>query len=1114
MEKSRYLPGGLCWRLGGTAPEVASDAVFRNGTSTFSPIRAEVVDYVVPKSLGERGTPGLPKLLTYDSTQWPGVEKLNLHFTAGAGRYLFRFRYLHPVSRRIRKGDNVEWDGRKLYRLGPGDTRPSRLGEKLLRKWVREVDDRVESSRAALSELSFLETDEYANQPRRNLFEICLDATSFGYFAEHHPRYHRSGKDRFEVVEIELPLLIVRGGWHAISLNMVRGPDPQVSRPVMAGLAARYASIRLVPLQYELRRLEGFRRHNPFALEVPGQPEIGTWGWLSSIWYQRLNREALAGTSPDYMMKKVIDESYKWGANNLELYVTTYHQEGRGRGATFQWDRDDPIPGSENYLHHPCKRWPDSAYKALIRHAHRRGLLIHWLWHPPYKGSHWRFPKGWYENVMRKVMTTFSCALERPWQDCLDGLGQESSQFTAADIIHWTNLQYEINPGCYSMEALSENRRSLPGISPSLSEYWTAVSRGRDDRNGGWALSRGTDIDEGGFGRGFIHYQANCRSLSNGPYGDAYPDWFLKQVNDFVRVLRLGMPWSRGSSLVWINESQGCTAEWSRRYVYAIGQDPIRCAIAGRFTSTGKGGIFDGRRGFRDHAPGTPYRRVHEEEAGDSFIQNNWLQVVVGTARDRVKLRHDPEGVGHYDSGSLSVVVSEALIATITRTVAVTGVTTEETCPEPGGYVAVLESTLSFDTNNPAGGGFRERRRFTMINDQPLLSLRIEREHLRQQQHLGTAMDLAGYDVLEHGGRTYTSPHIVSVADNGGTSKAVFRVSSRNSLQPSLAIVLTVPGAITEAEWVPGKRLVFWSMNPGARAHPRIFRQVDYRTTRKREDIEITFAVASPLYRLDDNTTLAAIAGDVIAPVRFGDKPQTSVRNRHPYPKVKAVSVADPDDGPYLVEENGWWICRGAQPSLENKGMDYLRLYLPAGGTVRIHRHGFIKGVVQPGWGCQNILAIAEVRGGPKGKRLKCRVNVLDASLPMIFAPRVRFSSCIARAWLDGRPWHYFEDDILFLPRQGKSFDVEIEKGRSDGPHVLRTVASIAETAAEERLFGFRAEAPGSITKLPPALQFTAIVDLHRAKLLKVTGGSVVRQCGTRVIVRFRPGHIRLTLTI
>lgn len=282
-----------------------------------------------------------------------------------------------------------------------------------------------------------------------------------------------------------------------------------------------------------------------------------------------------------------------------------------------------------------------------------------------------------------------------------------------------------------------------------------------------------------------------------------------------------------------------------------------------------------------------------------------------------------------------------------------------------------------------------------------------------------------------------------------------------------------------------------------------------------------------------------------------GEHEPVRVKHRGRLP-VQVVKIANPQPGPYFVQEKGWWRLRGAQPitlAEEDEGYlqayrqwmerneklgdtrealapfayrrhtadlpparpthgDYLKVYT-SGEDAWVLPHGFIHGVARPGFGCQYTLALADVEGDTHQASLRVKVTRLTA---YVFAPRVRFARPISAAWVDGKPWHYIDEDLLMLPQARGEYALRVEYGYPRTLSIARTAASITRTQVADRVLHFEAGLPEYVRKLHDDLDYHAHIALPAEGKLTCQGdATIVRQDKRGAIIRFKPGPVSVS---
>ncbi len=851
------------------------------------------------------------------------------------------------------------------------------------------------------------------------------------------------------------------------------------------------------------------RRRATVDPEHPGRVLLDAWGWHMPLTYQRGRLGGYSSEPPplDYFKLQAIDESFRWGANVTEFYIVhDMIDAGKTKNCwPVEWKADDPIQGAEFYRSVKFKNWSDQHSIELCHHAHVRDLLFHWFGHYPTDlggDDPYELYSQWVFNLLEKTARDFADVLTLGWKGTFDGFTSETCDYSrSAFFVEISKRLWKYNPGAYQIENRGPNwDRPMTACAPNFMiaqacnhMHWN----GYDDKDPIVAYDR--KVEHGSLGKNFFLYQADCRMWSPNFFGgNTRPDYVLKQCNDFFRGRAEHPDDIVESAIWWLNESRITGPEEIRRYVYGITQDPIKCAVTCNLGTTGVGGTMDHWHrtdmAEYDGAPRYQTRPRTEFFHDTSIIQNNFFRACFHTNIDGGVLLCDPEGLAHYDSNSLAVPLSKDFLSTITPGAG--KLTRKGRYVEPAGYKAVYEEEAEIQS-----GKVHERRTVTIHSDTPYLKVLIQRES--EIPELGTRIGLERYDSMRVGGTTYRQavsldcPKVMVFADSQG-------------ILPELTVLVLKAGQIRKAEWEPKKALVLQSEDV------------------TQETIELAFAV------LESETLKGTEIGDILQAMQqdeqevgFDGKEVIEVSNPHPFPMVRIFKITDPDGSPYQVCENGWWMFRGAQPSLEHPGCDYLKVYLPAEGSVKVRRYGFIDGVVKNGWGCQYLMAIGEVkvdrergrRGaeeqGNRGAREQgggCVVKVFNVT-PLIFAPRVQFAQKIAWVKLDGKPWHYFDEDLVFLPNRPGTYRVEVAYGEPTVPHLTRTYGVLESSHWDGKSLTLKFGLPPWVNKLYEGLKLTGAVKTEGRKVTSIKKASVIYRVEKGVVIEYLPGEVVVELT-
>jgi len=389
--------------------------------------------------------------------------------------------------------------------------------------------------------------------------------------------------------------------------------------------------------------------------------------------------------------------------------------------------------------------------------------------------------------------------------------------------------------------------------------------------------------------------------------------------------------------------------------------------------------------------------------------------------------------------------------------------------PLYGGHKAVLCEEME----SPE---LKERRDYTLINDDKALMVAINRQVFQEKASIKTIIDISAYNELLIDGRK------ASGKTGKGPIPKLILLKDSTGLRPNLAIVLQKKGQISSLEWnenqvnliskkVKSEKLeILYLFDAGER--PQRLLEMARSFSRRETRLKLT-----------------------------GSKPRR-ITNRKPFPVIKLAKILNPGPGPYFVCEKGWWTVRGAQPVTPEKDRkkyfkafrewvhgncqgkmpvrkinhDYLKLYLPPHSSAKIQPYGYIKGIVRPGYGCQYIMAIRDV------KLNSCTVKVFNTSA-YIFAPRVEFKEGFNQVRLNGNPWYYFDEQMVFLPQMPGIYHVEIFNTEKPVPHLGRTCANIEATGYEDNTLTLKVSLPNYVHQLPAGFYYKALIKYDKKNL-------------------------------
>ncbi|MCK4400791.1 hypothetical protein KAW08_00625 [bacterium] len=859
--------------------------------------------------------------------------------------------------------------------------------------------------------------------------------------------------------------------------------------------------------------------------EHPGEMVVDAWGWWSTPYYQR---SAFSQTSVDldYFKSRVIEESYRWGANLLKFSPWVHSPLGQGTLTKgYLMSCLDEIPGGK---HVSDKNWNDETLRELTEYAHKHGLMFHWfICHELIPGMdeeihreflrkkealtpgeravvRWTYPFDGHTAVIfnkekikanldaiEKVMRDYADLIKIGWKQSLDGYGYEHG-FIDEDSGITTRL-WQYNPGMYLHSTSSSFVK--PPDEPNYIRDSACGGVGSDD--GGREEQYSRDIirvtckDFPHLSTLYLATQLDARPFACNTYGGtSFPDWFVKQCNDFFRKRMRNPDRPVCESIIWwLGEPENICIDGIREYVYAISQDPIKAAITTSLRTTGIGGIKNKENG----------RIIYNHTSGTSFIQNNYLRLYIPSKglfapgepdvglfpslSDGGELVYDKECLAHYDIDSKSIPLTSNFInlGFIEKPY---GVKTDVEYVEYGGQKAVLKEYIFGYIKDSS---LREIRTYSMLNDTPYFKLLIERSINGKPIDINTIFGCEGYDrlVIDNTNEYDLSKRKKSIS----STASILRFHDKKGIKPDLVFLILEKGNIEAITWLPSGKLSFQSKKV------------------KKEKLSLAIVVSTDLYGEDDLIILKKVLAEEDACIKLKDG-KGEVINKHSIPLVKAIKVDNTNKSPYFVEEYGWWLFRGAQPSEEDKKKtDYVKVYLKANGKAKLQQKEYIDDILRPGWGCQYTMIFKDIESNER--KSGCTTKVLSVT-PFIFAPRVEFKEKIVNAKVDGKPWHYFDENILFLPNKEGIYQVEVNHKGENLPHLRRTYAYVEQTNLEDNLFEFKANLPVWVKSMPDKLYFTAILDLGKRKIKKIEGAEVAKTSPKGTLIKFKPGRIRI----
>jgi len=846
-----------------------------------------------------------------------------------------------------------------------------------------------------------------------------------------------------------------------------------------------------------------------FAQEAPlekNQPLWDMWGWHLGLNYQREESIDL-----DYLEQKVFEKGYKAGSNyvNLvQLWMTPDEFNGIwwcGPGATEEawarsgniliWSDDDPLKRPEGYVNMPHHYWNRQTLLEAIGKGHDYGYLAqvsaqnNFIFRKKVDGQwkavapHWCKPEEVEDNLLALKWTSsqISNPLESGWRLACDGYQVE----------HWFSdnkglssaAMWEYNPGA-SLEWHMYPSVSSPA--PNFVFQWGYAFPGSTT-----VLSSG--FLNGPFGRRTVGLQTSTRAKFYPPYntfgGFHPPDFFLQQICAFLRPKMAGL--DKGKHITYcfgLGESLLTCPQEKRRYFYAVNLDPIRGAVTTSVTN---------QYNQAAQAYAFPDNLIPAETP---FIQNRYFRLYPLKDRDGGILQVDTYGLANFSkvftTSDFPVRLSETTGFLVEHAPGYYNcekrfsrhflhpVEKKFTYEEIGGYRAVLrEDRVQQMADFKGGYTLEETRRYVATTDSPYFLVNVERRVSDGLHDITTTLNFDGYDKATVGDSQLTDAQSFDV--DGAKLPVIALHDSRGRNVDLTLIVLDAP-QLSSLDWYKDSHL---NLN---------FKEV--------ESDAFAIAVVFPDFMEEGNIEeLSKLLRDEGFSVSLGAEGEAEIANPYNMPIAAAVRVEDADDNPYFVRERGWWLFRGAQPSLATAGQDFVKVYLEPKETVAVARYGYLGGVVKPGWGCQYTVALKDPQKTATGGA--CEVRVLSVT-PLLFAPRVEFAETVSSVQLDGKPWHYFDEKCVFLPNKTGTHSMEVAYGEPQTPHVTRTFAMVEATELNEDGLTVDAKLPVWTKELPGDLKFTAAVKTMGRKVKEVRGGETAWQSADGALVRFLPGQV------
>jgi hypothetical protein len=238
------------------------------------------------------------------------------------------------------------------------------------------------------------------------------------------------------------------------------------------------------------------------------------------------------------------------------------------------------------------------------------------------------------------------------------------------------------------------------------------------------------------------------------------------------------------------------------------------------------------------------------------------------------------------------------------------------------------------------------------------------------------------------------------------------------------------------------------------------------------------------------------------------------ISNPSSVPVVRIAKVRSQNKRPYVVRESGndgvrRWIARGAQPALTAPGFDYVKIYLQPANAAKLAEYTWYAGVARPVHGCQHILALSDISGD--GQKAQCTAKVMQIA-PHVFSPGINFKKPIVSARLNGKPWAYFEENILRLPCSKGEYKIQVQFTGEKQPHLQRTCALVKAVSFKEGRLQINAQLPPWSNAMPGNLPFTFLINGENRSVSQGREYKIQRTADHKGIISAEPGEFFVEL--
>ena len=778
-----------------------------------------------------------------------------------------------------------------------------------------------------------------------------------------------------------------------------------------------------------------------------GTPLITVWGPHTGLSYQRTEWQQV---SIEQLKKDTIDYFLKYGANIVDLFPS--NKEAHFDEYTCKENSAVPLHCFREYPEIDQKnRWTMDEFREFYRYARRNGFITTLYIHTWWPASHTSRAKVLWK-LLREVGQNVGDVLADGHELAIDGFATEGDFMVPEEA---NEMLWPYHPGIYLRESawgintttanyiqprgfhltegrvLMYEREEYMGLPPECWKGFDPIWQGKEIK-----------IDHGKL---FVSLQAEGRDMACADDGwSVYGgmgtiDMLLEQINNYARAKGNGWTTAGTTGMRIINEP--LLSPKMKRYMGGMCADPVRAAIAAKLENTAKDGRY----------PRTDYKKE------SWFIQNNFFRAYIEPDNAVTDLYYDNAAQGNFTNfvwNTSGLLLDNFISSSFAKDQKLDF--HESEALEEAGARAKLRQRCTFKSGKISMDEFRD---YQADADNPWLWIRIQHVFLGAENKLSaiTTLNLEGYTPPEK-----LTPGTALIFD-----------PPRG--KPRLVLFIPENGQIAELQWKKSGKIDICNSSAGSHDF-NIGLMVDISADLNAKQLtkQADFLLDELCFDMD-----RGLEQEITVPA----SPDTDL--------VRAIRIANPTDGAYMVCENGWWQMRGAQPSWNQRDTDLLKVVLSPDSPTRVRPHGFIEGVVKSGWGCQYSQLIRDV-SLPDKKSAKLTIRVVDIN-PKIWAPRLHFSRRIASVKLNGNNWHYFDSTFVFLPNHRSDYEVEVQFGRPQIPHIVATFASVEKTSWDGKALAVTAALPEWADTLPSGSNYYIAVSNADYTLENIDHGRVCR---------------------